>query len=288
MSRWQDGNPHSTLLFGAIGTSQKVPNVVMTSKPVESPFDVSWVVASFADQAAGEEATAAAMRGRASDPGAAWEQVVARRKEVILEGARELRHGPGLKGWVTAAYHVIAAVAQAAADWPEQARAAEVARLEDWVARVVADRRLWIFNPYGGVAARRSDPVVVPVAWVNPWRPELVDGATTDAVLAWWLAQLWDQQVTRWEADAVGLDRRPRRQLARGQRRAQDELLLRTTQVRHLDANRIELLRNAYDAIARAVDPEHLLDPLTRRQRVVQPRAKLDAILAGADVTWAP
>ena len=250
---------------------------------------VSWVVASFAGQAAGEEATAAALCGRASDPHAAWEQVVARRKDVISEGALKLGHGPGFfQGWVTAAYHVIAAVAQAAADRSEQARAAEVARLENWLARVLADRRLWMFNPYGGVAARRSDPVVVPTAWVNPWRPELVDGATTDTVLAWWLAQLWDEQVTRWEAEAVGLDRRSRRQLERGQRRGQDELLLRTMQVRHLDANRIDVLRNVYDATARVVDPEHLLDPLTRKQRVVQMRAKLDAALAGADVTWAP
>ncbi len=59
-------------------------------------------------------------------------------------------------------------------------------------------------------------------------------------------------------------------------------------QVRHLDTNRIDVLRNAYDATARAVDPEHLLDPLTRKQRIVQMRAKLDAALAGADVTWAP
>ena len=212
---------------------------------------------------------------------------MARRKEVISEGALKLRHHPEQR-WVTSAYHVIAAVVQAAADRSEEERAAEVARLENWLARVVADRQLWGWHPYGAIAARRADPVVVPTAWVNPWRAELVDDATTDTVLAWWLAQLWDQQVTRWEADAVGLDRRPRRQLERGQRRGQDELLLRTMQVRHLDTNRIDVLRNAYNATARAVDPDHQVDPLTRKQRIVQTRAKLDAALAGADVTWAP
>ena len=286
-------NPHSTLSCGTVNTPQNSPNVSTFIRPEGPPppvswVVVSWVVASFADQAAGEEATAAASCGRASDPHTAWEQVVARRKEVISEGALKLRYHPGSQRWVTAAYHVIAAVVQAAADRSEVARAAEVARLENWLARVVADRQLWMWHPYGGIAARRSDPVVVPTAWVNPWRPELVNRATTDTVLACWLAQLWDQQVTRWEAEAVGLGRWQRRQLERGQRRGQDQLLLRTMQVRHLDTNRIDVLRNAYDATARAVDPEHLLDPLTRRQRIVQMRAKLDAALGGADVTWAP